>query len=191
MPESFVDPIAISSQIIVSLQQVVSRMANPKIPSVLSFGKIRGGNVNNVIPDDVKIDGTFRTFDEEWRKHALVRIREIAQSIATSMGGSCKVEIAPGYPYLVNDDQYTDRNIAAAKEYMGADNVEELDLWMAAEDFAFYTHEVPGCFYRLGTRNEALGITSGVHTPTFNIDENALMNGMGLLSYLAINELNA
>ena len=191
MPENFIDPIAIASQIIVSLQQVVSRMANPKTPSVLSFGKIEGGNVNNVIPEEVKIDGTFRTFDEVWRNKALDRIRNIATSIASSMGGSCEVEFAPGYPFLQNDDDYTDRNIEAAKEYMGEENVEELDLWMAAEDFAFYTHEVPGCFYRLGTRNEAEGITSGVHTPTFNIDEKALKTGMGLMAYLAISELNS
>ena len=191
MPETFVDPIAIASQIIVSLQQVVSRMANPKIPSVLSFGKIAGGNVNNVIPDEVKIDGTFRTFDEEWRKQALQKIRNISTSIASSMGGSCEVHIASGYPFLVNDEDYTHKNIEAAKAYMGEENVVKLDLWMAAEDFAFYTHEVPGCFYRLGTRNEEKGIVSGVHTSTFNIDEKALKTGMGLMAYLAINELNS
>lgn len=191
MPENFVDPIAIASQIIVSLQQIVSRMANPKIPSVLSFGKIAGGNVNNVIPDEVKIDGTFRTFDEEWRKQALQKISDISIAIAESMGGTCEVRFAPGYPYLFNDEAYTERNIAAAKDYMGEENVVELDLWMAAEDFAFYTHEIPGCFYRLGTRNETKGIVSGVHTPTFNIDDNALKTGMGLMAYLAVNELKA
>lgn len=190
MPETFVDPIAISSQILVALQQVVSRMGNPKTPSVLSFGKISGGNANNVIPDEVKIDGTFRTFDEEWRKKALQKIKDISTAIASSMGGSCDVEFAPGYPFLVNDETYTLANIEAAKKYMGEENVVELDLWMAAEDFAFYTHEIPGCFYRLGTRNEKKGIVSGVHTPTFNIDENALKVGMGLMAYLAINELN-
>ena len=191
MPESFIDPIAMASQIIVSLQQVVSRMANPKIPSVLSFGKIAGGNVNNVIPNEVKIDGTFRTFDETWRKEALSKIKDISTSIASSMGGKCEVEIAPGYPFLVNEEQYTERNIKAAKSFMGDENVVELDLWMAAEDFAFYTHEIPGCFYRLGTRNEEKGIVSGVHTPTFNIDEEALKTGMGLMAYLTINELNS
>lgn len=190
-PENFIDPIAISAQILVALQQVVSRMANPKIPSVLSFGKIVGGNVNNVIPDEVKIDGTFRTFDETWRKEALQKIRNIATSIASGMGGSCEVEIAPGYPYLVNNTAYTERNIAAAKDFLGEENVEELDLWMAAEDFAFYSHEVPGCFYRLGTRNEEAGITSGVHTPTFNIDEDSLEIGMGLMAFLTLNELNS
>ena len=191
MPENFIDPIAIASQIIVSLQQVVSRFANPKIPSVLSFGKIAGGNVNNVIPDEVKIDGTFRTLDETWRHQAHQKINDIATSIAQSMGGSCEVRFAPGYPFLKNDEAYTQRNIEAAKDYMGDENVVELDLWMAAEDFAFYTHEISGCFYRLGTRNEEKGITSGVHTPTFNIDENALKTGMGLMAYLAVAELNS
>ena len=189
MPESFIDPIAIASQIIVSLQQVVSRMANPKIPTVLSFGKIEGGSVNNVIPNEVKIEGTFRTFDEAWRKEALAKVKDIATATATSMGGSCEVNIADGYPFLVNDTSYTERNILAAKEYLGEENVVDLDLWMAAEDFAFYTHEIPGCFYRLGTRNEEKGITSGVHTPTFKIDEQALKTGMGLMVYLAIREL--
>ncbi|MEO1256966.1 MAG: amidohydrolase, partial [Bacteroidota bacterium] len=190
MPENFIDPIAITAQILVSLQQVVSRMANPKIPSVLSFGKIAGGNVNNVIPDEVKVDGTFRTFNEEWRKKAHQKIKDIASAIAQSMGGSCEVTFAPGYPFLQNDEAYTQRNIQAAKDYLGQENVMELDLWMAGEDFSFYTHQIPGCFYRLGTRNEGQGITSGVHTPTFDIDENALKIGMGLMSYLTINELN-
>ena len=189
MPEHFIDPIAIAGQTIVALQQIVSRMANPKIPSVLSFGKITGGSVNNVIPDEVKIEGTFRTFDEEWRKSALQSIKDVSRSVAGAMRAQCEVEIAPGYPYLVNDEAYTERNMLAAKEYMGKENVLEIDLWMAAEDFAFYTHEIPGCFYRLGTGNEEKGITSGVHTPTFNIDEKALKTGMGLLAYLAISEL--
>lgn len=189
MPENFIDPIAIASQIVVSLQQIVSRMANPKMPTVLSFGKISGGHINNVIPDEVAIDGTLRTFDEQWRKQALKRIEEIAKSIASAMGGSCEVNVASGYPFLVNDEAYTDRNIQAAEQYMGKENVVALDLWMAAEDFAFYSHEILGCFYRLGTRNEEKGITSGVHTPSFDIDENALKTGMGLMAYLAINEL--
>ncbi len=190
MPENFIDPIAITSQIIVALQQIVSRFANPKMPTVLSFGKIEGGTVTNIIPDKVKVEGTFRTFNEEWRKEALHKIQSIATNIAESMGASCEVKFAPGYPFLINHEDYTERNINAAKEYLGAENVEELDLWMAAEDFASYSHHVDACFYRLGTRNEEKGITSGVHTPTFDIDENALKTGMGLMAYLAINELN-
>jgi amidohydrolase len=190
-PENFIDPIAIASQIIVSLQQIVSRFANPKMPTVLSFGKIEGGTTTNIIPEEVKVEGTFRTFDEKWRKDALDKIKNIAESIAASMGGSCEVRFAAGYPFLVNEDNYTERNIAAAKSYLGEDKVEELDLWMASEDFASYSQLVDACFYRLGTRNEKKGITSGVHTPTFDIDENALKIGMGLMAYLALNELNS
>ncbi len=191
MPENFIDPIAIASQVIVSLQQVVSRIANPKIPSVLSFGKISGGSINNVIPDEVRVEGTFRTFDEEWRKRALDRVKSIATGVAESMGGSCEVEIADGYPFLANNETYTEHNMQAAREYLGEENVEDLDLWMAAEDFAFYSHHVDACFYRLGTRNEDRGITSGVHTPTFDIDEEALKTGMGLMAYLAISEIKS
>ena len=190
MPENFIDPIAIASQIIVSLQQVVSRFANPKIPTVLSFGKIEGGNATNVIPEKVEIAGTLRTFDEDWRQEALDKISAMATRMAESMGAKCEVKTSGGYPFLVNHEEYTERNIQAAKQYMGQENVEELDLWMAAEDFAFYSHHVDACFYRLGTRNEATGITAGVHTPTFNIDESALTVGMGLMAYLAISELN-
>ncbi len=191
MPENFVDPIAITSQIIVSLQQVVSRFANPKMPTVLSFGKISGGTVTNIIPDEVKVEGTFRTFDEGWRKEALAKIRSIATNIAESMGATCEVNYAQGYPYLINDEEYTERNIKAARDYLGPENVEDLDLWMAAEDFASYSHHVDACFYRLGTRNETKGITAGVHTPIFDIDENSLKIGMGLMAFLAINELES
>ena len=190
MPENLIDPIAIASQIIVSLQQVVSRFANPKMPTVLSFGKIAGGNTTNVIPNEVKIEGTFRTFDEKWRKEALEKIKEIATGIAESMGASCDAKFSAGYPFLENHEAYTERNIQAAKDYLGDKNVEELDLWMAAEDFASYSHHVPACFYRLGTRNETKNIVSGVHTSTFDVDENALKIGMGLMAYLAVNELS-
>ncbi|MEP5614264.1 MAG: M20 family metallopeptidase [Cyclobacteriaceae bacterium] len=191
MPENFIDPIAITSQIIVALQQIVSRYANPKMPTVLSFGKISGGTVTNIIPEEVKVEGTFRTFDEEWRKEALNKIRKIATGIAESMGASCDVHFSQGYPFLKNNKEYTDRNIKAAKSYLGADNVEDLDLWMAAEDFASYSQHVDACFYRLGTRNTEKGITSGVHTSTFDIDEVSLKTGMGLMAFLAINELNS
>ncbi len=189
MPENFIDPVAISSQIIVSLQQVVSRFANPKIPSVLSFGKIVGEGTTNIVPGEVRIEGTFRTFNEEWRKEALKKIRAISISIAESMGATCEVNVASGYPLLINHEEYTANNIVAAKAYMGDENVVELDLWMAAEDFAFYSHHVDACFYRFGTRNETKGIVSGVHTSTFDVDEEALKTGMGLISWLALNEL--
>ncbi len=189
MPESNIDPVLIASHIIVALQQIVSRHANPKIPTVLSFGKVIANGATNVIPNEVYLEGTFRTLDEEWRYEAHQKMKKMAESIAEGMGGQCDFHIMNGYPFLKNDPELTARARKQAVDYLGEENVLDLDLWMAAEDFAFYTQEVGCCFYRLGTGNVARGITSSVHTPTFDIDESALEVGAGLMSWLAIREL--
>jgi amidohydrolase len=189
MPEMLIDPVLISAHLIVALQQIVSRNANPKVPSVLSFGKIIANGATNVIPNEVKIEGTFRTLNEEWRAEALQRMKKLAEGLTESMGGSCDFFIQKGYPFLKNHPELTRRMRTKAAEFVGEDNIIELDMWMAAEDFAYYTHYTDACFYRLGTRNEAKGITSGVHTPTFDIDEAALETGAGLMSWLAVSEL--
>ncbi|UXX80759.1 M20 family metallopeptidase [Reichenbachiella carrageenanivorans] len=191
LPEHNVDPVVIASHIIIALQQVVSRMAAPKTPSVLSFGKVLAHGATNVIPNEVKIEGTFRTLDEKWRKEAHVKMKKMAEGIAESMGGSCNFNIQVGYPFLKNEPELTERAKQAAIAYLGKENVVDLDVWMGAEDFAYYSQEVDACFYRLGTRNEAKGIVSAVHTPTFDIDEDALSHGPGLMAWLAIHELNA
>jgi amidohydrolase len=191
MPHLNIDPVLIAAQIIISLQQVVSRVADPKTPSVLSIGKVIANGATNVIPNEVKMEGTFRTLDETWRAAAKIKIQEIAQGIAQSMGGSCDIEIINGYPFLVNEDNTTNITRLAAEEYLGKEQVVELDIWMAAEDFAYYSQEVPACFYRLGTRNESKGITASVHTPNFDIDESALNIGPGLMAYAAIKLLES
>jgi amidohydrolase len=189
MPHLTIDPVLIASNIIVSLQQIVSRNAKPSLPSVLSFGKFIANGATNVIPDEVKLEGTFRTLNEEWRGDAHVRMKKMAEGIAESMGGKCEFNIVRGYPFLINNEKLTERIQGYAAEYLGEQNTEELEIWMAAEDFAFYTHHSEACFYRLGVRNEAKGITSSVHTSTFDIDETSLETGMGLMSYLALKEL--
>lgn len=189
-PHLVTDPILISSHIVVALQQVVSRMAKPDTPSVLSFGKIEAYGRNNIIPDQVKLHGTFRTFDEEWRDKAHKKIKNIAENIAKGMGAECRVEIPKGYPYLVNDAKLAEHFRKYATEYLGEENVVDLDLAMTAEDFAYYSQKVPACFYRLGIRNEEKGITSSLHTSTFNIDEKSLETGMGLMAWVVANELN-
>ena len=189
MPETLIDPVLIASHLIVALQQVVSRAASPKIPSVLSFGRVEALGATNVIPNEVKIQGTFRTLDEDWRAKAHEKMLSIAHGIVEGMGGEVDFDIKQGYPFLKNDPELTQRSHLAAIEYLGEENVLDLDIWMAAEDFAFYSQEIEGCFYRLGTRNEAKGITSGVHTPTFDIDEDALEIGSGLMAFLAVSEL--
>ena len=189
MPDACIDPIVIASHIIVAMQQIISRNKNPKFPSVLTFGKIEGLGATNVIPDEVNIAGTFRAMDETWRAEGLAKMKKLAEGIAEAMGGEAIFEVLKGYPFLQNDPDLTRKAKAAAIAYMGEDNVVDLDLWMAGEDFAFYTHHVDACFYRLGIRNEAKGITNGVHTPNFDIDEDALAIGPGLMAWLAVNEL--
>lgn len=189
LPDKVIDPITISAQIITALQQVISRNADPKSPTVLSFGKIEGGNAQNIIPDEVKLAGTFRALDEEWRAKAHEKITSIAQGIARAMGGDCDVNIDKGYPFLTNDPGATRVARSAAEVYLGKDNIVDLDLWLGAEDFAFYSHQKPSCFYRLGTGNEAKGTTQGVHTNNFNIDEDAIELGIGLMAWIAISNL--
>jgi len=189
MPETFIDPVLISAHLLVALQQIVSRVANPKIPSVLSFGRVEALGATNIIPNEVKIQGTFRTLDEAWRAKAHEKMRQIAEGIVEGMGGQLDFEIRKGYPFLKNNPELTARSVAAAQTYLGVENVLDLDIWMAAEDFAYFSQEIDGCFYRLGTRNEARGITSGVHTPTFDIEEEALEIGAGLMAWLAVSEL--
>lgn len=188
-PQQNIDPIVITSHIIIALQQIVSRMADPKLPSVLSFGKVTANGATNIIPDEVRLEGTFRTLDEIWRADAHVKMKKMAEGIAEAMGGSCDFNIVKGYPFLVNEEKLTARVRAYAEDYLGKDNVEDLDLWMAAEDFAYYSQVTDACFYRLGIRNKQKGIISSVHTPTFDIDEDALAVSTGLMAYITLKEL--
>ena len=188
-PDLTIDPILIASHIIIALQQVISRNASPKQPTVLSFGNIVGKGATNIIPNEVNIAGTFRAMNEDWRASALKKIKKMAESVAEGMGGKCEVEISRGYPYLENNPDLTRRIKHAAESYVGPENVVDLDITLGAEDFAYYSQVIPASFYRLGTSNPAKGISSYVHTPTFNIDEDALKIAPGLMAWMAINEL--
>ncbi|MFK7979501.1 MAG: M20 family metallopeptidase [Saprospiraceae bacterium] len=191
LPQNCIDPILITSHIIVALQQVVSRNANPTVPTVLTLGKINStGGATNIIPSEVKVQGTFRTMDEKWRKEAHQKMIKMATAIAEGMGGKCELEVRKGYPYLINNEELTLRAKKNAQEFLGADKVVDLPIRMTAEDFAYYSQEIPACFYRLGTGNKARGITSSVHTDTFDVDESALELSIGLMTWLAIKELS-
>lgn len=188
-PHQNIDPVMIAAQILVSLQQVVSRMANPTLPTVLSFGKVIANGAINVIPDEVYMEGTFRTLDEDWRAEAHARMKKIAESIAESMGGTCDFNITKGYPFLINEEKLTEQVSVFAGEYLGKDNIEEIDIWMAAEDFAYYSQASDSCFYLLGVGKKGKGVPYSLHTPTFDIDENALVTSIGLMAYIAVNRL--
>lgn len=188
-PQQNIDPVLIASHMIVALQQVVSRMNDPKLPCVLSFGKVIANGATNVIPNEVYLEGTFRTMDEIWRKEAHKRMKKLAEGLAHSMGGSCDFNIVVGYPFLVNEEKLTAQVRGFAEAYLGNENVVDLDIWMAAEDFAYYSQVVDSCFYRLGTRNESRGIISSVHTPAFDVDEEAFKISTGLMAYIALKRL--
>lgn len=190
-PDLNTDTVLIASHIIVALQQVVSRMAPPGVPTVLSFGRVIADGRTNIIPSEVKIDGTFRTFDEAWRARAHEKITMIAKGMAESMGGTCDVFIDHGYPFLVNDDLATSEAKALAQEYLGPENVVELEQRMTAEDFAYYTQIIPACFYRLGVKDPSWETIRNLHTPEFDADERSLETGMGLMAWLALGALKS
>jgi len=188
-PHQNIDPVVISAHIIIALQQIVSRIANPTTPTVLSFGKIIANGAVNIIPDEVYIEGTFRTLDETWRNDAHKRMKKMAEDIAESMGGSCEFIIKRGYPFLVNNDALTESVQNFSQEYLGKENVIEADIWLAAEDFSYYSQNADSCFYLLGVGNKNKKITSALHTATFNVDEDVLSISTGLMAYIAIKQL--
>ncbi len=186
-PHSVVDPVVVAAEVLLALQQVVSRKADPRVPTVLSFGAIKAEGATNVIPSEVTMQGTFRTFDEAWRTKAHEWIKKIVQHQAQSFDVEATIEIKRGYPVLYNHPQLTQQVRQHLIEYLGAEHVHDLPLWTASEDFAFYTQHIPGCFYRLGTANERL--TAHLHSPYFDVDERALSVGTGALAYVAFSLL--
>ena len=183
-PQLTADTILIASQLIVSLQQIISRNNNPFSPSVLSICSFQGGFTTNVIPSEVKLMGTFRAMDETWRFKAHDLIRKQTKGLVEAMGAEVDIHIDVGYPTVDNNPALTENAWQLANEYMGSENVFETELRMGAEDFGYYTQQVPGCFFRLGVRNEEEGIIHNVHTPKFNIDEHAIETGIGVMAWL-------
>lgn len=190
IPELNIDPIVIAAHIILSLQQVVSRIAKPTMPTVFSIGRVIADGCTNVIPNEVKMDGILRTFDETWRQEAHIKITHIAQTVAQAFGGECEVFIDHGYPFLVNNEEVTNLTHRLAEEYLGSENVIELDERMTSEDFAYFTQQVPSCFYRLGVTDPKGKYISNLHSSTFDVDEKSIETGIGLMAWLAVNALN-
>ena len=190
-PHTTVDTLLIAAHLVISLQQIVSRNNDPFNPSVLSITSIQGGNTTNVIPSEVKMMGTFRAMNEDWRFKAHDLITRNATELVHAMGGEIDIKIDVGYPFVFNDETLTNRAIENAGLYVGNENIEQTELRMGAEDFAFYSHLIPACFFRLGVGNKEKNIVSNVHTPTFNIDENAICIGAGIMAWQAVSFLSA
>ncbi|HEY5747365.1 MAG TPA: M20 family metallopeptidase [Chryseolinea sp.] len=188
-PHTVIDPVVIAAHVIIALQQIISRSANPREPSVLSFGKVIANGAVNVIPDEVYMEGTFRAMNETWREKALGLIANMAEKVTSAMGGTCELRIDHGYPVLVNEEKLTEQIRDYAVDYLGEENVIDEEIWMAAEDFAYYGQIMDSCFYLCGVGNVKKGITSLLHTPTFNVDESALSISTGLMAYMALKKL--
>ncbi len=188
MPDKFNDTVLAASQIIVSLQQIVSRIVPATIPTVLSFGRIEGLGATNIIPQKVKLEGTLRTLDEHWRAILKEKIRLIATSTAYSYGCECAIDIKDGYPMLFNHEESTDKAQRFAKEYLGENQVQEMDLRMTAEDFGYYSQIFPSVYYRFGV-SQPDNTTGNLHTPDFNLNEKSLETSTGMMAWLAINFL--
>jgi amidohydrolase len=189
LPQQTNSPIVMASHLILALKEFADKQT--QIPTILAIGKVEALGATNIIPEKVEMAGTFRTMNETWRAEAHQKMTEIATQTVEKFGGSCDVNIVKGYPFLVNDDEVTQKCIETAIMYLGADNVVTLDKRMTAEDFAYFSQELPACFYRLGVRNESKGITSNLHTNTFDVDEHALTIGAGMMSLLALNLLES
>lgn len=183
-PQLTADTILVASHLVVSLQQIISRNNHPLNPSVLSITSFQGGHTTNVIPSEVKLMGTLRCLDETWRSKAHELIIRHVTHIAEAMGADATIHIDKGYPTVLNNPELTGNAWALTEDYLGKEMVEETEMRMGAEDFGYYAQLLPGCFYRLGVMNEEKGITSGVHTPTFQIDEDSIEVGMGTMAWL-------
>jgi amidohydrolase len=182
-PHQFISPLIVSAEILLALQQYTDVAK----PVVLTFGKITADGATNVVPEKAYLAGTLRCFDEQQRKAMHEVIQQTCTSIAQKHNASCEVNIVVGYPVLVNNEALTQHCVALAGEYLGTANVVDLPQRMGAEDFAFYSHHVPVCFYRVGVGNTARNIQSPIHSATFDIDEDALKVNIGLMSWLAVN----
>lgn len=185
-PHRTADPILIASHLIISLQQIVSRNNDPFNPTVLSITSFQAGNTTNVIPSEVKLMGTLRAMNEAWRFEAHKLIKKHTTELVAAMGAHSEIHIDVGYPFVNNDEALSASAMQNAKLFAGESNVTETELRMGAEDFAYYSHKIPGCFFRLGAGNKEKGITHLVHTPVFNIDERAIEQGMGMMAWMAV-----
>jgi amidohydrolase len=191
LPRHINDPVLMASHILIALQQEIKRKSPGNIPTVISFGKVEAKGAVNVIPNQVQLEGTFRTMDESWRKEAHQLIRQIASGIASSMGGTCDIEIRSGYPVLFNDEKITHESKLKAIELLGADQVEDMEIRMTAEDFAWFAQAIPGMMYRLGVKQPGTSQVYSLHTPGFKVDESALKTGISMLTALSIELLKS
>lgn len=190
-PHLTIDPVIIGAQLLTILQQIVSRTANPSVPSVLSFGKVIANGAANVIPAEIYMEGTFRTFDEDWRERALIQIEKVIRELPETLGAQVELEVRKGYPFLINNIKLAQQLKSVFLDYVGESDFQDVERWMAAEDFAYYTHQFPSVFYLVGVANASKHRCSALHTTTFDVDEESFHHAMGSMLYAGLSLLGA
>ena len=190
MPGEYNNPIFIAAKLLTAIEKLSDEIKLQPVPTVIAFGKIMGAGATNVIPDEVKIEGTFRTMDEKWRAEIHARLKNIAQKISEETSSAIAMKIEIGYPCLYNNPALTQQTRSAAEDFLGKENVVDIPLRMTSDDFAFYSQHIPSCYFRLGVRNESRGIISPVHTSTFDIDESAIETATGTMAWIALQILS-
>jgi amidohydrolase len=190
LPHKVQDTVLATAQLINNMQAIVSRKISPYTPAVLSFGYIKADGATNIIPNEVNIQGTLRCMDEEWRSVAHQEMQKIARSLEISFGVTIDLDIRLGYPSLINHPEYTEQAKKWAEEYLGKENVIDLDLRMTAEDFSYYSQVMPATFYRFGTAEKGQESEKRLHHPEFDINEESLKTSVGMMTYLSIKYLS-
>ena len=189
MPSQYLNPILAMAKLLPKLNNFLDSMSNSS-PYIFVFGDLHAHGANNIIPERAEAKGTFRTFDESWRSLMHLKLKTFVQEFLSNNSFQGELLIEKGYPFLQNVEQLTNECAKYAKDYLGIDKVEDMDIRMTAEDFSFYSKKIPACLFRLGVRNESKGIIHGVHHPNFDIDNKALEIGAGTMAYLAIKLLD-
>ena len=190
LPNTYNNPVMLISKLLPKLESYLESLSDSTSPFVFTFGKLEAKGATNIVPELATAAGTLRTMNEQWRSTIHKKLKVFVAEFLTFNNAEGQLEISKGYPCLNNDEILTENCIQSAKEYLGSENVELLDVRMTAEDFSFFSQKIPACFFRLGVRNEDLGIIYGVHHPKFDIDKNALKFGAGLMAYIAMNALD-
>ncbi len=189
LPERTVNPLFMGADFILQARNYIMENTPKEVPSVINFGKFDAKGSTNVIPEKAFIKGTFRTMDESWRVKAKKDLMDLAQKISEEYNGQINLNISDGYPYLKNDEDFTNSVRELAESHFGKEVVHHLPIRMTSEDFAYYSQLVPVCFFRLGVRNEEKGITNGLHTSKFDIDQRSMQKGVLMLSMIAFSSL--
>ena len=187
LPNAYNNPVTLISKLITMLESYLESLSDSTSPFVFAFGKLEAEGATNIIPEFARAAGTLRTMNEQWRSTIHKKLKDFVTEFLTSNNADGQLEIIKGYPCLNNDEILTENCVESAKEYLGSENVELLDIRMTAEDFSFYSQKIPACFFRLGVRNEDIGVVYGVHHPKFDIDKNAIKFGAGLMAYITMN----